>query len=138
MKWKRDTIIGPDGSPYMRRWVLEARWFTVRLHHILREDYDRTTWHDHPWWFLSMVLRGWYVEDRPGIVADATIRRRFSVAFRPAAALHRIVEVSPGGAWTFVVTGAKRRVWGFVDQAAWVDWRTWVKAKHGSVKAAYA
>lgn len=147
MKWKHDTIIGPDGSPYMRRWVLEARWFTVRLHHILREDYDCTTFHDHPWDFVSVLLKGAYSERRPG--GDLTYRGavgffgavpfgRRLVAFRPAEALHRITWVPKGGAWTLVFTGPRRRQWGFVDQDAWVCWRAWVKAKHGSVKAAYA
>lgn len=135
MRWKHDTIIGPDGSPYMRRWVLEARWFTLRLHHILREDYDRTTFHDHPWSFVSVLLRGSYTEYGPGGVWPGP---RARVVYRPAEALHRITSVTPGGAWTLVLTGRRRRQWGFVEDTAWVDWRTWVKAKHGSVKAAYA
>lgn len=150
MRWKRDTIIGPDRSPYMRRWLFETRWFTVRLHHILREDYDRTTFHDHPWSFVSVLLRGAYAEWVPGggprgwpvfrgavgFFRDAPFGRRLLV-FRPAEALHRITWVPKGGAWTLVLTGPKRRQWGFVEQAAWVDWRTWVKARHGSVAAAY-
>lgn len=146
MRWKHDTILGPDGSPYMRRWVLEARWFTVRLHHILREDYDRTTFHDHPWSFVSVLLWGAYIERQPGGRSAMRVgfncwpwRPRRVVIARPAEALHRITWVQPGeGAWTVVLTGPKRRVWGFVEETAWVEWRTWVKAKHGSVKAAYA
>lgn len=150
MRWKHDTILGPDGSPYMRRWVLEARWFTVRLHHILREDYDQSTFHDHPWSFVSVLIRGAYAEWVPGggprgasifrgavgFFRDAPLGRRVAV-YRPAEALHRITWVPKGGAWTLVFTGPKRRVWGFVEESAWVDWRTWVRAKHGSVKAAY-
>lgn len=149
MRLKHDTIIGPDRSPYMRRWVLEARWFTVRLHHILREDYDQATFHDHPWSFVSVLLWGGYAEQQPGgpELLRAAIGRFLDsqvrwghrlVAFRSAETLHRITWVPEGGAWTLVFTGPKRRVWGFVDERAWVDWRTWVKAKHGSVKAAYA
>lgn len=50
-----------DGSPYLIRYHLfGCRWFKVRLHHILLSDPDCL--HDHPWDFISIILKGGYRE----------------------------------------------------------------------------
>lgn len=60
---RSDIILGD--SVYMRRWrFLNTPWFGIRLHHIIRSDYDREL-HDHPFTFLSIILRGGYTEFRP-------------------------------------------------------------------------
>ena len=50
---------------YMRRWIARCPWFTLRLHNILQSDEGRDH-HDHPFDFTSLILRGGYVEHRPG------------------------------------------------------------------------
>lgn len=46
---------GDADSPYLSRWCLAAtRWGNLYLHKFHRSDYDDM--HDHPWWFLSLVL----------------------------------------------------------------------------------
>ena len=54
---------------YMDRyWLMKpSKWTlgcSVRIHHILSSDSDRVL-HDHPWPFVTMILRGGYFEDRP-------------------------------------------------------------------------
>jgi hypothetical protein len=73
-------IRSKDGtSIYMRRWWLfnpydkdddgeqkpaRFEWLpSIRVHHILRPDIDRDL-HDHPWNARTIVLRGWYKEER--------------------------------------------------------------------------
>lgn len=56
-KWAQ--LIGPDDCPLMRRWVLVTPLGSIRLHHFLRSDADRHP-HDHPWWFVTLVLAGEY------------------------------------------------------------------------------
>ncbi|OZI82880.1 hypothetical protein CFN58_34970, partial [Pseudomonas avellanae] len=70
-------ITSADGQErYMGRWWLfegydrvrqqpKYRWFpwSVRVHHILREDRDRDL-HDHPWHARTIILQGGYVELR--------------------------------------------------------------------------
>lgn len=58
-----DFVIGEKGNPYLLRWwiIPRNRWFNVYLHKILR-DYDDRALHDHPWWNVSIVLRGAYRE----------------------------------------------------------------------------
>ena len=107
----------------------------VRVHHILRADADRDM-HDHPWPFLSIVLRGWYVERRPvaqgqhpcldGGRFTQTRRGRFSIAFRRATDRHLISEVCEGGVWTLFISFTYQKRWGFYTPTGWVDYRTYL------------
>jgi hypothetical protein len=88
-----DVVIGRQGGPYLNRWFLvpRNRWFNVYLHQFLRDDDDRAL-HDHPWWSVSIVLRGGYYDISPG--PDGTEQRRWygpgSVIIRQATSRHRV------------------------------------------------
>jgi hypothetical protein len=116
----------PKG-PLTRFFFLNTRWLGVYLHRIDRADADREL-HDHPWSFVSLVLRGWYYErlrERDGRHRYIE-RRRFSLAYRHFIAVHRIALVAPN-TWTLVIRGYDRRTWGFYQQAGewcrWIEWR---------------
>ena len=98
---------------YLQRWVIEFPWLSVRVHHWLLSDDDRAK-HDHPWWFLTFVLRGGYDDHHDN---GLDVVKAPCIRFRAAEHRH-IVKVHPGGCWTFIVTGPKIRRWGF-----------WVKGK---------
>lgn len=58
------TDIAHDGVLHMRRWVAEIESLgSVRLHFIAKEDEDIYP-HDHPFNFYSLILAGWYREER--------------------------------------------------------------------------
>ena len=113
-------IIG-EGSPYMLRWYVIPRnpVLNIYVHKFLRSDDDRAL-HDHPWWFVSMILRGRYAEisEQP-----LKVRRAGSIAYRPAEYRHRVeLLCAPSAlkgrgplmpAWTLIVTGRRVRTWGF-------------------------
>lgn len=131
---KRRPYVHLNG--YMERWWLipyNRTGFAVRMHHILRSDHDRA-FHDHPWWYLTIILRGGYTEvrpvyDRSGIYLGPTQRwyGPGSVIIRPARSWHRL-EVPPGEtAWTLFLTGPKRQGWGFLpDPNIKVPWRRYM------------
>ena len=110
--------LGLDECPYVIRWIAETPWFSVRVHHWLGPDDDRA-FHDHPWGFVTFVLKGWYSDVRPG---GRDILRAPAVRFRPALHRHTVVP-APGGARTLLVTGRIIRPWGF-----WQDGAKFVKA----------
>lgn len=126
---KPDFVIGDPDRPYLLRWWLipRNRWFNVYLHHILRSDDDRAL-HDHPWWNLSIVLKGGYEEVTP---AGTFWRRPGSLVLRRATARHRLILPIRGGGirycWTLFITGPKVRDWGFWCQQGWVHWRDFAK-----------
>lgn len=100
------------GEDDVRRWWFLP--FSVRLHHIHRADNDRHD-HDHPWNARTIILRGWYREEREGLVYRRTMGCTSTLNFGE---YHRIVEVSPGGVWTLFITYRKCGDWGF-----WVNGR---------------
>jgi hypothetical protein len=116
MKFTWRQQLGREECPYAERWVLDFGKFTLRLHHFFRSD-DARAFHDHSWWFLTLVLKGGYTDVSP---EGNDHLRPGSIRFRKAHHRHT-VRTDPGGVWTLVVTGPKVRRWGF-----------WVTRKDGS------
>lgn len=136
---KPDFVIGGHDRPYMWRWwvIPRNRFFNIYLHKIMRDDDDRAL-HDHPWWNLSILLKGSYREVMPDLNACATpytriadlpvvvkLRKRGSVVFRRATASHRL-EVATGPVWSLFITGPVLRRWGFHCPKGWRYYREFV------------
>lgn len=111
-------VIGGADDPYLLRWYMIPRnpFVNVYLHKFLRSDDDRAL-HDHPWWFVSLILRGSYNEVTE---AGTRHRRAGSIAFRPAEHRHRVqldsnswVSDREFPCWTLIITGRRSRTWGF-------------------------
>lgn len=108
---KFNEKLGLPECPYVIRWRIETPVGSIRLHHWLKPDDDRA-FHDHPWWFLTLVLRGGYTDHSPD--GEQPVNAG-SIHCRPALHRHTVVPY-PGGAWTLILTGPKSRAWGF-----WLD-----------------
>lgn len=114
---------------YLTRWrLLQTPWFGVYLHRI--HEHDTDPWlHDHPWSFVSVVLRGGYDEKlaRGGVNSRSTAGRRrwLSIARRRATDLHRITRLHRKPTWTLIIAGRRVRRWGFRTNRGWVDYRTY-------------
>lgn len=104
--------VGPKPS-YLKRWILETPWFSLRLHKWRGSD-DPRAFHDHAWDFATIVLKGSYLDVNP-----EGIDRLTAGSFRFRRAKHRhTVKILQNPTWTFVVTGPVKREFGF-----------WVKGK---------
>jgi hypothetical protein len=132
------------GDTFFSRYdLLKTRWFAVYLHEFYRSDNDRCL-HDHPWPFLTIILRGGYWEQLPerwsdydpqplddglgtlgfqpkGIVREW--RRPGYVGRYPAEHTHRI-ELDPAKPkpWSLVIVGRRSRSWGFWGPDGWIKW----------------
>lgn len=133
-KRKHDEVIGGEENPYIQRWYL-ARKSSIKvlenlyLHKILRGDDDRAL-HDHPWWNISLILRGGYWEHMPvnrvlyAARLDMRTRRVWRgpgrIVLRRADDAHRL-ELPEGGkpCWSLFLTGQKSREWGFYCPTGW-------------------
>lgn len=144
MRWWRkvedtrrpDFVIGGTEQPYLLRWYLLPRnpIFNAYLHLFLRSDDDRAL-HDHPWFNLSIILEGEYVERT--ICAGGINQRDRRVAgglkFRTPWHAHRVEIDRP--CWTLFLTGPRIRVWGFhCVERGWVRWQDFVEhTDHGNI-----
>lgn len=95
---------------------------SVRIHWIRRPDQDRHR-HTHPWTARTIILQGWYLEDREDGIQ---MRRTGHTGTLTFGTPHRISEVSDGGVWTLFITYRKLGSWGFVVDGKVVPWREYL------------
>lgn len=124
-RWfERRRYIGGQVNPLVIRWILfRIPAFGIMLHKLCRSDYDRAL-HNHPWPFVTIILRGGYTE-----VHDQTNDRQEtrewrgpgSVLLRPGQWRHRVEMNRP--AWSLVITGRRFQQWGFFLPEGWCWWR---------------
>lgn len=124
-----DFIIGAPGDDYLRRWFVIPRnpVFNIYLHEFIRSDDDRAL-HDHPWWNVSLLISGEYVEHTMP-QGGVNVRKRYTAGdlkFRTAKYAHR-VELTAGACWSLFITGPRIRDWGFHCPTRWVHWQEFTK-----------
>lgn len=148
-KWfKYESINGHDRCPaYMHRWtIFQPRWlrwfwrgFGVYVHKFVGDDWTRDL-HDHPKRFISIGLKGRYLEHTPNTLAGIPIyQARLYVApwFRtfPATHRHRITMIDDAPCWTLVIVLRTVREWGFWPGGRWVPWRQYVQPGNPDAEA---
>lgn len=143
--WKKKIITSGNDETYLIRYSLPwltCKWFAVKMHNILLSD--DACLHDHPWSFISVILRGGYLEhrtiDRPSAMFDicgvgpetisfkiAKYYRAGYILWRPKNTIHRLQLLEIDGkiqtAWTLVITFRKVKEWGFFTPKGFVNWR---------------
>ena len=104
--------------PFAR--VLQLFGIAVRVHHILSSD-DARAFHDHPWPYITVILKGGYFEITPffddsGMYTGdyRVLRKAGSILFRKANSWHRLEIVEGLDCWTLFCTGRKKQTWGFL------------------------
>lgn len=150
-------VVGADdpAGAYLRRWYLipRNRFFNAYLHNFLRSDDDRAL-HDHPWHWVSLLLRGNYIEHT--IAAGGVHRQRLRhtggvkvcgptaahrvevitassphapAVIRNRAAIGLIEHDAPLPCWTLFITGPRVRDWGFhCPLQGWIPWQRFTRA----------
>jgi hypothetical protein len=148
-RWRATEPNGfPVARPFLLRWFIHGekhRWGNAYLHQFIRNDEDRAL-HDHPWYNMSLLLGGQYIEHTidAGGINRRHIFRPGDVKLRSPKAAHR-VELTSGGtlllgdcperapnlptwvqsdpakspAWSLFLTGPVQRKWGFHCPQGW-------------------
>jgi len=111
-----DTFEVPDLDRPSRNYLWRLRlvqtpWFGIYLHRFDTPD-SRPTLHDHPWPFLSLLIRGSYSEvtdyrKPPHHVRCLNVKGKRS--------LHYISELHRPVVWSLVLVGRRSREWGYLD-----------------------
>ncbi len=135
-----------DGTLHFKRWrIIETRWFNLYIHRIYQADRDYSM-HNHPWWFISMVLWGKYIEkymkdrNQPCVFARLSPKSKFRTRsawygpiFSSIQTFHTIYSVDKP-VTTLVLTGPYRKQsWGYWckirDRQRW-DFGEWGFLNH--------
>lgn len=98
------------------------RWLGARVHHILRSD-KGVAFHDHPWNYMTLILKDGYYEVVPVLDPNGTVT---DVLVRNARAWHRIELPEGRTAWTLFLMGPSRQTWGFLTRFGKVEWRVFL------------
>jgi hypothetical protein len=103
----------PERTYLSRLRIIQTPWCALYLHRLDTPD-SRPTLHDHPWSFVSLILRGGYDEQRLDLHTHqlARKRRRWVNVMRRDDA-HYIERLFRVPTWTLLFVGARRRTWGY-------------------------
>lgn len=126
---KRFEIEDGNGNIYMIRYSIGNH---IKLHKFLRQDKD--CMHDHPWAFLSIILKGSYFEVTPKSKDEImwTKARKYSapcILYRPAKWIHKIDVFEP--CWSLVINFKKVKSWGFFTKKGFMPWRKYIDTARG-------
>jgi len=103
-------------QPLITRYkLLKTRIGNLYVHRFHRSDEDREL-HDHPWFFISLILVGGYVEETK---TGKRMKVPGMILFRPARWAHRTELVGGRECWTLVWTFPRSREWGFHCDEGW-------------------
>ena len=136
---KRIVMDRVENEPYLERYYVFLRErkrfpFNIFLHKFLKSDPDDV--HDHPWPFLTVILKGGYYEWTPQFNSAGQkvgeIARWYgpgSVRWARADQYPR-VELDPEvTCWTLFMPGPKQRDWGFLVRNQWIQWEEYLKQR---------
>jgi hypothetical protein len=127
-----------SGEDYLHRYYLflkDRKYFpfNLTLHKILKSD--DPIYHDHPWSYMTIILKGGYWEHTPVFDNNGQIltdlvqwRGPGSIVKRKAHEYHWL-EMDPevGPATTLFFMGPQERKWGFLinktkSKTQWIEW----------------
>lgn len=119
------------GSQYMTRWILfQSSWGGIYLHRFHGSDPEPCL-HDHPWNFVTLILKSGYWE-----TSKVRFARKTSIQFlkpwhlyrRPAEFRHKVTVQHGTVPWSLVFVGPRIRTWGFIDlqTGRWKRWDLYI------------
>jgi hypothetical protein len=105
-------IPAPPNPPQLWRLrILDTPWFGIYLHKWYLPD--NQPFHNHPFNFVSFILRGGYYEGFYGN-PRGTIYRRFGHWHKTShGTFHKVLVLEETPTWTLIFRGRRLSTWGF-------------------------
>lgn len=108
-----DLVLGT----YLARWRLfpMPSWIDTHIGNVYLHRFDSSddrVLHDHPYWNLSIILKGAYYEIGPDRVRQ--LREPGTIVLRSPEQLHHL-QIARGPVWTLFFHGPRVRTWGFLS-----------------------
>lgn len=113
-------IIGRAEAPIMIRYnIINSKIFSLRIHKFIKSDHDCL--HDHPWNFLTIILKGGYFEKLEN--GARPWRGPGSILYRKAEHKHAVQLKDEQPSYSLFLSLGVRRQWGFWDKGIWTHWK---------------
>jgi len=128
-------IRSKTGELHFQRWVLFALPFLrIYLHKICLPDYDEHM-HDHPWNFISIILKGGYLEkfsNGPNYdIVSYNHNNPGTIVKRNREQVHKIEKLFKISSWSLVLAWGEYQIWGYRIGSEWVDHILYRLMKYG-------
>lgn len=125
------NIMSHDGKRVYvwRLRIVDTPWFGIYLHKFNEPDSQPV--HNHPFNFVSFILRGGYVEDvRLGkhYVSIARERHQWRWHTTTTPMLHRVMRLTRTPTWTLVLRGRRLKRWEFFVDGKLIDFEEFLNA----------
>ncbi len=137
----RLEIKNKKGEVYFRRYGIKTPWFGIYLHYIYKADEEKHM-HDHPWDYVSIMLKGSYCEQMPKTIDKPWEFENIfpgEIHRNKAEHTHRLAKLCVNNipsyeytppVITLFLTGRERRMWGYtLEDGTWVDHMTYRQMK---------
>ncbi len=101
---------------FQRFAIIDCKYFGLYIHKIFKEDKDLHL-HSHPWNFISLILKGSYVEKREWINPFKEIQHEtylkdlFTISKANTKFFHKIERIVKGPVWSLFFVYNKQTVW---------------------------
>lgn len=127
---RKRVILDAENEPYLTRYYLflkDRKWFpfNIFLHNFHKGDPDDL--HDHPWPFVTIILKGGYWEHTP---ERKYWRSAGTVRFASSSQLHRVELCPDTDVWTLFIPGPVIKEWGFVTKGKWVQHKKYLAERY--------
>lgn len=120
-------IIAKNGDVHFRRFaIFETKYMSLYFHRIYKGDKDIYL-HSHPWNFLSVILKGSYIEGTEG--KDRT-KRFLTPSWGTRSKFHKIKEIMKGPVWSLFLTFGRKRIWYYLVNGEKIDFTRFREIKH--------
>jgi hypothetical protein len=113
---KVKTITSKEGELHFERWaIFESKWLSWYIHRIHKADRDHL--HSYPWNFLSLILKGCYLEENAYDTADGSfctglkIKSPFTVTYCNKSKFHKINTIISGPVYTTMFVWGDTQKW---------------------------
>lgn len=109
LKWVKE-IKSKEGELHFKRFsIFACRYFSIYIHHIYKADQDKHL-HNHPWNYVSMVIKGSYLEQS---VAGVNHIMPFSFNYAKRNRFHKILKLNDEKVISIFITGKRHKTWGY-------------------------
>jgi hypothetical protein len=118
------------GVLYFKRWeLLKLPFGYIYLHQILRADEDGHL-HDHPYDFVSLIIKGGYIEQVDSGKVFFRNRKLLSAVYMPATGIYHKIYKLHAPTWSLVFASNRKHHWGYKYKDGWVSNEEYRRLKH--------
>jgi len=134
-------IISKEGEVFFRRYrLLSTPVCNIYVHNLLKSDQDLEP-HTHPWNFISLILKGGYIEDyvvgphhkntcHDYIESYRNIVKAGDFVMHSYSDAHKI-QLTDDNVWTAVFTWGTKEPWGYVySDGTYIDHKEYRRIKN--------